>query len=255
MLLAIDIGNSNTVLALFDGDELLESWRLHTDQTHTMDDWWIAVKLLADDARVDLAGLSNVIIGSVAPVVGRAMGQMIERYLGLQPLWVNARLPLNLGLEVKDPDSVGADRLCNVVAARHLYGVPGVTVDLGTATTFDIIDERGYFLGGVIAPGIETGARNLFAGAALLSAVELKAPGTVIGKDTATNLQAGIVYGAVDLIDGMLARIQAETGWEQMTNVITGGLGGLIVGELATTISYDPNLTVQGLRLIYELCS
>jgi type III pantothenate kinase len=142
-----------------------------------------------------------------------------------------------------------------VVATRHLYGVPGVAVDLGTATTFDIIDERGYFLGGVIAPGIETGARHLFTGAALLAAVELKAPETVIGRDTETNLQAGIVYGAADLIDGMLVRIQAETGWEQMINVITGGLGGLIVGQLATPITYDPNLTIQGLRLIHELCS
>ncbi len=255
MLLTFDIGNSNTVLALFDGENLLASYRLRTDQTHTVDDWWIAVKLLAADAGRAVDDVTSVVIGSVVPVTGRAVGGMIEHYLKVQPLWVSSSLPLNIGLDVIDPASVGADRLCNVVAARQLYGAPGVVVDLGTATTFDLIDEQGSFIGGVIAPGIETGASDLFARAALLSAVELKAPGTVIGKDTETNLQAGIVYGAVDMIDGMLARIQAETGWQRMTNVIKGGVGGLIVGELRTEITYDPDLTVQGLRLIHELCS
>ncbi|MEE9466180.1 MAG: type III pantothenate kinase [Candidatus Neomarinimicrobiota bacterium] len=255
MLLAFDIGNSNTVLALFDGEVLVASWRLHTNQTHTLDDWWIAVKLLAADARIEIADMDSVVIGSVVPVAGRAVGHMIERYLEVQPLWVSSQLPLNMVLDVKDPESVGADRLSNVVAARHFYGVPGVAIDLGTATTFDLIDEQGNFIGGVIAPGIETSARDLFSRAALLSAVELKTPGTVIGRDTETNLQAGIVYGAVDMIDGMLARIRTETGWERMTNVITGGLGGLIVGELRNEITYDPDLTVQGLRLIHELCS
>ncbi len=255
MLLAFDIGNSNTVLALFDGEDLLARYRLHTDQTHTMDDWWIAVKLLAADAGIAANGLDSVVVGSVVPVAGRTVGRMIEHYLKVQPLWVSSSLPLNMGLDVKDPASVGADRLSNVMAARYIYGTPGVVVDLGTATTFDIIDEQGNFIGGVIAPGIETSAHDLFSRAALLSAVELKAPGTVIGRDTESNLQAGIVYGAVDMIDGMLARIRSETGWKRMTNVITGGLGGLIVGELRTEITFDPDLTVRGLRLIHELCS
>ncbi|GAG94069.1 unnamed protein product, partial [marine sediment metagenome] len=166
-----------------------------------------------------------------------------------------AHLPLELGLDVKDPDSVGADRICNVVATRELYGAPCVVVDLGTAITFGVVNEAGHFIGGSIAPGMETSARQLFSGAALLSAVDLKVPETVIGRDTETNLQAGIIFGTVDQIDGMVRRIQEEAGWDKMNVVITGGLGGLISGELRTPAVYDPDLTVKGLRLIYQQCS
>lgn len=255
MLLAIDVGNSNVVLALFDGETLLKSWRLHTNATHTSDDWWIAVKHLAEDARVDVTAIDGAIISSVVPVVGQALIQMCERYLRIEPLRVQAHLPLELGLDVKDPDSVGADRICNVVATRELYGAPCVVVDLGTAITFDVVNEAGHFIGGSIAPGMETSARRLFSGAALLSAVDLKIPETAIGRDTKTNLQAGIIYGVVDQIDGMVARIREETGWEEMNVVLTGRLGELIAGELRTTVTYDPDLTVKGLRLIYQQCS
>ncbi len=254
MLLAIDVGNSNVVLALFDGKTLLESWRLHTNVTHTADDWWIAVKHLAEDARADITAIDGVIISSVVPVVGQALLQMCRRCLRIEPLRVHAHLPLDLGLDVKDPDSVGADRICNVVAAREVYGTPCIIVDLGTATTFDVVNEAGHFIGGSIAPGMETSARLLFSGAALLSAVDLKLPETVIGKDTETNLQAGIIYGVVDQIDGMLTRIREETGWEEMNVVLTGGLGELIAGQLRTTVTYDSDLTVKGLRLVYEQC-
>ncbi|UCD38283.1 MAG: type III pantothenate kinase [Fidelibacterota bacterium] len=255
MLLAMDVGNSNVVLALFKDEELLESWRLHTNNTHTGDDWWIAVKHLAKDAGVDIGSVNGIIISSVVPVVGRALIQMCERYLQIRPMRVNAHLPLDLGLDVKDPDSVGADRICNVVAGRTLYGVPGIIVDLGTATTFDVVNESGHFIGGSIAPGMEASARRLFSGAALLSAVDLKVPGTAIGRDTETNLQAGIVYGVVDQIDGMITRIREETGWQDIKIVLTGGLGGLISDELRTSVTYDPDLTVKGLRLIYQQCS
>ncbi len=255
MLLAIDVGNSNVVLALFEGETLLESWRLHTNTSHTSDDWWIAVKHLAEDAGTDIAAVDGVIISSVVPVVGQAMTQMCGRYLHVEPVRVHAHLPLDLGLEVKDPDSVGADRICNVVAVRELYSTPCVIVDLGTATTFDVVNEAGHFIGGSIAPGIEGSARQLFSGAALLSAVDLKVPETVIGRDTETNLQSGIIYGVVDQIDGMVARIREETGWEELSVVLTGGLGGLIAGELRTPVTYDPDLTVKGLRLIYEQCT
>ena len=144
MLLAIDVGNSNVVLALLDGETLLESWRLHTNVTHTTDDWWIVVKHLAEDARVDITVIDGAIISSVVPVAGQALLQMCQRYLRIEPLRVHAHLPLDLGLDVKDPDSVGADRICNVVAAREVYGTPCIIVDLGTATTFDVVNEAGH---------------------------------------------------------------------------------------------------------------
>jgi len=254
MLLAVNVGNTNVMFALFSGEDLVESWRLHTDSANTADDWWIAVKLLADDAKVPVSELDGVVVSSVVPVVGHNLIQMAERYLDVTPVLVNARLPLHLGLVVKDPDSVGADRICNVVAVRELYSTPGVIVDLGTATTFDVVDEKGHFIGGSIAPGLEISAQQLFSRAALLSAVDLRVPETVIGRDTETNLQAGIVLGTVDLIDGMLRRIQQESGWKQMEVVVTGGLGGLICSELQTPAVYDPDLTVKGLRLVYQQC-
>ncbi|MEE9162129.1 MAG: type III pantothenate kinase [Candidatus Neomarinimicrobiota bacterium] len=255
MLLAVDVGNTNVVLALFEGEQLLGSWRLHTQATRTADDWWIAVRRLAAEVQPDLAGVNSVIISSVVPPVGRALTGMCERYLKVEPLLVHAGLPLDLGLDVREPATVGADRICNVMAARETYGAPCVVVDLGTATTYDVIDAAGHFIGGAIAPGVETSARQLFSGAALLSAVDLRVPETAIGRDTESNLQAGIVYGAVDQIDGMLARIRQEAGWKQVTVVVTGGLGAFFAPLLRTTVTSDPDLTVKGLRLIYERCS
>ncbi len=254
MLLTIDVGNSNIVIAVFEDNDMLESWRLHTDTNQTSDDWWLTVKALLENAALDPTDLEAAVLGSVAPRVGNAFSSMIVRYLNIQPLIVNARLPLKVDYKVDNPDEIGADRICNVVAARHLYDCPAVVIDLGTATTFDIIDAGGDFIGGVIAPGMETSAHYLISKAALLSAIEMKAPGTVIGKDSESNLQAGIVYGAVDQIDGILERIQAETGWEQMTVVITGGLARLLMAELRFEVLHDPDLTVKGLKLIYDLC-
>ena len=255
MLLALEIGNSNVVVAFFNGDKLTGSGRMQADASNTVDDWWTALRHLAEGTGMDLSAVNQVALASVVPDIGSALANMVARHMGQEVLRVHANLPLELGLDVKDPDSVGADRICNVVACRELYGAPAVVVDLGTATTFDVIDGQGHFIGGSIAPGMESSARQLFKAAALLSAVDLKVPDTVIGKDTETNLQAGIVFGAVDQIDGMLVRIAAETGWDNMQVVITGGLSHLVAPQLRTVAVHDPDLTVQGLRLIAEKCA
>ena len=254
MLLALEVGNSNVVVAFFDGPTLVQTGRIHVDPTNTIDDWWTAIRHLAEGSGQDLAQVDEVSISSVVPIVGSALTQMAEQHWGRAPLTVTAHLPLDLGLVLTDPASVGADRICNVVACRELYGSPGVVVDLGTATTFDILDTEGRFIGGSIAPGLESSAKHLFKAAALLSSVDLKVPDTVIGRDTETNLQAGILFGAVDQIDGMVDRIAAETAWKSMEVVITGGLSGLVAPELRTKAHHDPDLTVQGLRIITELC-
>lgn len=251
MLLALDIGNTNIVLALFDGDQLNHSWRIHTNINRTTDDWWLAIKEL-DDHIAKPGAVDATIISSVVPLVGKRITDMCERYLNIHPVIVNSQLPLDLGLNVDDPSSVGADRICNVVAGRELCGTPCVVVDLGTATTFDIVDEDGHFVGGSIMPGIETSAQRLMLKAALLADVELKVPDTVFGKDTKTNLQAGIVFGAVDQIDGMIDRIKTEGNWSKLTVAITGGLAKLISGELRNEVIFDPELTVKGLQLIYR---
>lgn len=251
MLLALDIGNTNIVLALFDGDRLIHSWRIHTNSNRTTDDWWLVIKKL-DDHIAKSDEIDAAIISSVVPLVGKRITDMCEQYLNIHPVIVNSQLPLELGLKVDDPSSVGADRICNAIAGRELCGTPCVVVDLGTATTFDIVDEDGHFVGGSIMPGIETSAQRLMLKAALLAEVDLKVPDTVFGKDTSTNLQAGIIFGAVDQIDGMIDRIKTEGGWSTLAVAITGGLSKLISGELRNDVIFDPELTVKGLQLIHQ---
>ncbi|MCH7574258.1 MAG: type III pantothenate kinase [Candidatus Marinimicrobia bacterium] len=252
MLLAIEIGNSHVVVSFFNGADLLYTGRLPADASVTPFRWWELFKTLIAESGLDESGIQRVAISSVVPVVGAAIHAMAAEHLPGEPLQINANLPLDLGLDVTHPDSVGADRICNVVACRELYGTPGVVVDLGTATTFDVIDEQGHFIGGSIMPGVEASARQLFSAAALLSKVELKVPASAIGRDTESNLQAGIIFGAVDQVDGMLRRIANETGWEHPQRVVTGGQSHLIAPLLSTAVIHDPDLTVQGLRIIAE---
>lgn len=252
MLLAIEIGNSHVVVSFFKGADLLYTGRLPADAGLTPVRWWKLFKMLIAKSGLEASGIERVAISSVVPAVGAAIYAMATEHLPGEPLQVSARLPLDLGLDVTHPDSVGADRICNVVACREIYGTPGVVVDLGTATTFDVIDEQGHFIGGSIMPGVEASARQLFSAAALLSKVDLKVPASAIGRDTESNLQAGIIFGAVDQVDGMLRRIASETGWEQPQLVVTGGQSHLIAPLLSTKVIHDPDLTVQGLRIIAE---
>jgi type III pantothenate kinase len=253
-LLAIDVGNSNVMLAIFDDAELLTSWRLNSYQDKTQDDWWITVRQLTADVEIRPADITGVVLASVVPPIGQAISQMVERYLSIDPLIVSSDLELGMNYKVPKPTTIGADRLCNAVACRFYYGSPGVVIDLGTATTFDVIDEDGDFIGGIIAPGIETGASNLISAAALLSTVDFKPPNQVIGKDTESNLQSGIILGAVDMIDGLLERIRKEGGWQDMQIVMTGGWSAKLVPLMHNPVVHDPDLTVQGMRLIFERC-
>jgi len=251
MLLTVDVGNTNTVLGVFRGEELIANWRMTTAREQTVDEYGVLTRNLFALAGMDRNDITGVIISSVVPPVNWTLGEMSRVYLGRKALFVEMGVKTGMAVLVDNPAEVGADRIVNGVAAFHLYGGPCIVVDFGTAITFDAISAKGEYLGGVIAPGLEIAAEALFARAAKLPRVEIKDPGKVIGTNTVTHMQAGLYYGAVDMVDGMLARMKKELG-ENAKVVATGGQARL-VGKGSKYIEHtDEFLTLTGLRLIWE---
>ncbi len=261
-LLAIDVGNTQTQVGVFSSaGELLAEWRLSTARNRTVDELGLLIRSLFDARCLSTESLRGFVCASVVPPLTGVLEGVASEYFGLRATVVTAALVSDLPVLYEPPTDVGADRLVNAVAARELYGVPAVVVDFGTATTFDVIDAKGAYLGGVIATGIGVSADALFAHAARLPRVDVARPESVIGRSTVASLQAGLFFGYVELVDGLLQRIRAElaeglgdsAGSELEPKVIaTGGWAQRIGSECRGIEIVDALLTLQGLRIIYE---
>lgn len=249
MLLAIDVGNTNTVLGLFEGEDLVRSWRINTDARTTADE--LALKfhgLLADQPAV--TGLS---LCSTVPPVLREMRTMLNRYFpDVMHVVVEPGVKTGVSVLTDNPKEVGTDRIVNTLAAYARYGGPAIVVDFGTSTNLDVVSAKGDFLGGALAPGIEISIDALAARAAQLRKVELVRPRAVIGRNTVEALQSGAIYGFAGQVDGLVNRIIAELGTGVSAVIATGGLAGIVVPESSTITHHDPDLTLHGLRLVFE---
>lgn len=251
MLLTIDVGNTNTVLGTFLGEDLVHSWRVKTDPRSTADEIWLQMRALVEG--IDISGLS---ICSTVPATLRELRTMISKYFSDTPTTiVEPGIKTGVPLLVDNPKEIGADRIVNTLAAHTLYGGPAIVVDFGTSTNLDVVSPKGEFLGGALAPGIEISVDALAQRAAQLRKVELLEPRSVIGKNTVEALQSGTIYGFAGQVDGLVARISKELQAqykEQPTVIATGGLAPLIFGVADTLDEHEPDLTLIGLRLIHE---
>ncbi|MFE3198634.1 type III pantothenate kinase [Embleya sp. NPDC059237] len=257
MLLTIDVGNSHTVLGLFDGDEIVEHWRISTEARRTADELAVVLAgLLGQHPLIGAEGIDGIAICSTVPSVLHEMRDMVRRYYGDIPtVVVEPGVKTGVPVLMDNPKEVGTDRIINALAAVKLYGGPCVVVDFGTATTFDAVSTKGEYVGGAIAPGIEISVDALGARGAQLRKIELMRPRSVIGKSTVEAMQAGILYGFAGQVDGVVKRMAAELSPDDpdaVTVVATGGLATLVLGEASVIDVHEPWLTLIGLRMVYE---
>ncbi|MBW1896232.1 MAG: type III pantothenate kinase [Deltaproteobacteria bacterium] len=252
MLLAIDVGNTNTVLGVFDGDALTHHWRLRTEKDATEDELHLLIKNLLSIEEIKLETIDGTIISCVVPPMINTFDCLCEKHLHHKPVWVDTDTPTGMPILYDNPKEVGADRIVNAIAAFHKYRTNLVVVDFGTATTFDCVSRDGAYLGGVISPGIVISSEALFQKASKLPRVEIFAkPKEAIGKDTIGSMNAGIVFGYAGLVDGIVARIAKEM--PSKPKVLATGALASIIAEVAKSIeAVEPHLTLEGLRIIYN---
>jgi len=258
MLLAIDVGNTNIVLGVFDGATLVQSWRLQTLRERTSDELGLLVDGLFAHSHIDRSRIRGVILGSVVPPLTGTIRQMVERYFGVKALAIEPDVETGMPILYKNPAEVGADRIVNAVAAyekfggpKHGPGRPMIVVDFGTATTLDAVSAKGEYLGGAICPGVQISADALFQRAARLPRIDVRKPASVIGQTTVGAMESGLFYGYVGMVEGLVRRMSAELGGDAIC-VATGGLADVIAPETTLIQHVDPDLTLDGLRIVWE---
>ena len=251
MLLAIDIGNTNVVLGVYDGNTLKDSWRAATDPRRTADEYAVMIYDFLARRGYRIEQLNDCVISSVVPALTPVFRELAHRYWEIDPLIAGIQVELGLKVLTDSPGEVGADRIVNSVAAKAIYGAPAIVIDFGTATTWDVISRDGDYIGGAIAPGVGISAEALASRAARLHRIELTFPPTAIGRSTDAAMRAGILFGYVGMVEGLTGRIQNELGGGARV-IATGGLAGIIASQTKVIEIVDEDLTLEGLRLIWE---
>jgi type III pantothenate kinase len=255
MLLVIDVGNTNTVLGLYDGDQLIHDWRIRTEIDHTVDEYGMLIFNLYQSSRMKtekIKAVNAIIISCVVPPMLNILEPLCVKYFNVKPLIVGPGIKTGMPIFYDNPKEVGADRIVNAVAAYDKYRQAAIIIDFGTATTFDYISSKGEYMGGCIAPGIMISSEALFERAAKLPRVELSKPKSIITKDTVSAMQAGIIFGYAGLVDGIVQRMKAEIKTKPLV-IATGGLARLVAAETKSIDKIEDMLTLEGLRIIYDL--
>lgn len=252
MLLVIDVGNTNITLGVFHGEELLGTFRMTTKIPRTSDEYGITLKELVERQGILSTDIDAVIVASVVPDVMHSLGSAMIKYFGIRPMVVSAGIKTGIRIMTENPKQVGADRIVDAVAAYTIHGGPVIVIDFGTATTYDIVGPEGTFEAAVIAPGIRTSAQAMWNEAAMLPAVELRKPESILAKETISCMQAGIVFGQIGQTEYIVEKIRQESGYTDAKVIASGGLGKIIASETEVIDIYDPQLTLKGLRILYE---
>lgn len=253
MLLAIDVGNTNITVGVFKDKEIVNTFRLTTKQSRTSDEYAIHLSGMLLQNGIRFQDIKDVIISSVVPNVMHSLGSAIIKYFNLVPIVVEAGIKTGIKVVTENPRQIGADRIVDAAGAIGIYGGPVIVIDFGTATTYDLIDKDGAFLAGITAPGIRISAKALWEDAAKLPEIEIKKPESILAKETISSMQAGLVYGQIGQTEYIIRKIKEEANMDELIKVVaTGGLGSIIAPETDAIDVYDPNLTLSGMRLIYE---
>ena len=252
MLLAFDVGNTNITIGVFDGEKLLRTLRVTTKLPRTSDEYGILIKSLLRENDIDPDRIDATIVSSVVPAVMYSLRNGLYKYFHVEPLIVEPGIKTGIRIVTDHPAQIGADRIVDAVGAYEKYGGPVLVLDFGTATTYDLVDDKGQFVSVIIAPGIRTSGKALWQDAAKLPEIEIKKPKSILAKETISSMQAGLVYGQIGQTEYIIKKVREESGFDNLKVVATGGLGAMIAAETKAIDIYDANLTLDGMRLIYE---
>ena len=252
MLLVIDVGNTNITLGVFRGKELLRTFRMTTKLPRTSDEYGITLKELIECQGIDSSGVDAVIIASVVPDIMHSLGSAIIKYFHVKPIVVSAGIKTGIRINMENPRQIGSDRIVDAVAAYTIHGGPVIVIDYGTATTYDLVGPDGTFEAAIIAPGIRTSAQAMCGQAAMLPAIEIKKPDSILAKETVSGMQAGLVYGQIGQTEYIVNKIRKESGYLNAKVIASGGLGKMVATETNIIDVYDSQLTLKGLQIIYE---
>lgn len=252
MLLVVDVGNTNITLGVFEEQNLIATFRVTTKMQRTSDEYGICICDLLEHKGLKVSDIDDIIVASVVPNVMHSLFSGMIKYFNITPIIIEAGIKTGIKLKVENPKQMGADRIVDVVAAKEIYGGPVLVIDFGTATTYDLLNENNEFIAGVTAPGIRTSARALWQEAAKLPEIEIRKPESILAKETISSMQAGLVYGQIGQTEYIVESMKKESGIENMKVVATGGLGAVIAKETKCIDVYNPELTLHGMRFIYN---